>query len=908
MASSMTMASITPSSKTNIFTPVVTRGKSQLRKLGSSIKKRLYSNSQNKIKMDVRPKETVNDQVTRSTLPYTMNKARATDKKLCATSRDDITCEMTGGGLVLTLSTAYYEGFKTAVAQFLDQSTYTVALKVHTDESDHDIQNITYTVSEPGTKLYVINCYNNNSRVLVNGKHLDYFTNNDCYLIMELIGHLKWDGKPINWTHLNDLIRCKLQSLSSHNHETPATDAAYEHPNDASPVSTPPTTHRAVTDIGSSNCSTAHVNPEAPHTAMVNQDSPKQMMINQESPKPALVNTGIPKQAVASSVPALSNEPETLIPEGPELTVETPVTTGTAANVGASQTVVVESEKLTVTSKPSITKQKAASLVVNINTEASPPTMTKPEAPIPIGANTEVPTPTMTNLDILTPTVVNPDVDVPVPVNHEATAPTVANTETSQLILENTLVNVEPTSETAASPPTGAYNMSNSIDEKLSLVMHQLQCVTREVNLIKQNSNDSHDSGAIGANNVASHIEVQELRTRMDHLHNQLLFETKQREYFQSKAHNLLDSLHQASKLQQISNPNPQAQQDRTATVAPPAKAIQRYYLCQGPNDPLSNLYQCEIEVNIKGQMFVFYSVEHAFQYMKAHCLGEMAIARKIIETKSAGFAKKLGDGLNSHPNIQGWISTYEQNTMYDLLKTKFRMCPAFRDKLTNTNDAVIFHSVVDSKWGIGQNTTDIIHPIDISSLCGHNLHGKMLMSLRKSPPPVFHPNGSSTKSRIELIGSSLLNGVDETQMSRLADVHKITAFTIKDAYKIDLHKMRSDSIILHLTTNDLKVNSPDQVINDMKSLVNHLQSKLPNCKLAISHAPLQATDGDMNQRIRVVNATLDLIFQNSAVRTFSNDNIDPNTCLTRDGVHLNQKGSRVLANNIRSMIKNLTA
>ena len=63
-----------------------------------------------------------------------------------------------------------------------------------------------------------------------------------------------------------------------------------------------------------------------------------------------------------------------------------------------------------------------------------------------------------------------------------------------------------------------------------------------------------------------------------------------------------------------------------------------------------------------------------------------------------------------------------------------------------------------------------------------------------------------------------------------------------------------------------------------------------------------------MNQRIRVVNATLDLIFQNSDVRTFNNDNIDPNTCLTRDGVHLNQKGSIVLANNIRSMIKHLTA
>ena len=512
-------------------------------------------------------------------------------------------------------------------------------------------------------------------------------------------------------------------------------------------------------------------------------------------------------------------------------------TTGTGANVEAPQTALVESEKLFVTSKPYVTKQKAASLVVNINTEASPPAMTKPEAPIPIGANTEVPTPTMTNLDILTPTVANPDAPVPTLTNLEVTAPTVANTETSQLILKNTLVNVEPTSETAASPPTGAYNMSNSIDEKLSLVMYQLQCITREVNLIKQSSNDSDDSGAIGGNNVTSHIEVQELRTTMDHLHNQL-FETKQREYFQSKAHNLLDSLHQASKRKQICNPNPQAQQDRTATVAPPAKAIRRYYLCQGPNDPLSNLYQCEIEVAINGQMFVFYSVEHAFQYMKAHYLGEMAIARKIIETKSADFAKKNLEMVSTHTRTykDGFPPMNKILCMTSLKPSS----ECVRDKLTDTNDAVIFHSVVDSKWGICQNTTDIIHPIDISSFCGYNLHGKMLMSLRKSPPPVFHPNVSSMKSRIELIGSSLLNGVAETQMSRLTDVHKITAFTIKDAYKIDLHKFRSDSIILQQTTNDLKINSPDRVINDMKSLVNNLKSKLPNCKLAISHAPLR--------------------------------------------------------------------
>ena len=85
----------------------------------------------------------------------------------------------------------------------------------------------------------------------------------------------------------------------------------------------------------------------------------------------------------------------------------------------------------------------------------------------------------------------------------------------------------------------------------------------------------------------------------------------------------------------------------------------------------------------------------------------------------------------------------------------------------------------------------------------------------------------------------------------------------------MDLQKLKSDVIILQL-----KVNNPELVINDMKSLVNKIQSSLPGTKLGISHAPPQRNNTNMNHKIRVVNATLDLLYQNSPVMTYSNQHM----------------------------------
>jgi hypothetical protein len=76
--------------------------------------------------------------------------------------------------------------------------------------------------------------------------------------------------------------------------------------------------------------------------------------------------------------------------------------------------------------------------------------------------------------------------------------------------------------------------------------------------------------------------------------------------------------------------------------------------------------------------------------------------------------------------------------------------------------------------------------------------------------------------------------------------------------------QLESDLIVLQLTTNDLKVKSPAQVIDDMKCLVNKIHHSLPSCTIALSLAPLQRTHGNMNQKIKVVNASLELFYKNS--------------------------------------------
>lgn len=359
-----------------------------------------------------------------------------------------------------------------------------------------------------------------------------------------------------------------------------------------------------------------------------------------------------------------------------------------------------------------------------------------------------------------------------------------------------------------------------------------------------------------------------------------------------------------------------------------------QYYLSQGIHDPLSNFYPCKLEISIDGRSFLYNSVEQAFQHRKAKFLRDQATAIKILQSSRSAAAKSWGDMLSSHPNISEWIKI-EQKVMVELLHKKAEVCKSFREKLIQSGQAQIYHTVPDTKWGIGLHAAEIRHPLDPTAIRGKNLAGTILMAVRNvlkggdkvvpsptrflysdkivsSPTRLYSEALTQSsipilprKKRVDLIGSSILKDVDESSLSSSADVYKTTAYTIPEALNLDIKKMKSDLIILQLTTNDLKVNSVENVVDGMKSLVTNIQKSLPKCKLALSMAPFQRTGGDINQKIHVVNSTLHLIYKHSDVITFSNVNIDPNRgCLNLDGLHLSRRGSSVLASNLRSIIQ----
>jgi ribA/ribD-fused uncharacterized protein len=339
------------------------------------------------------------------------------------------------------------------------------------------------------------------------------------------------------------------------------------------------------------------------------------------------------------------------------------------------------------------------------------------------------------------------------------------------------------------------------------------------------------------------------------------------------------------------------------------------------------------MERMVDGKTFLYHSLEQAFQHRKARMLKDQRTATLIMESTNPGKAKYLGDALNAHPNIAEWHKL-EMVIMKELIQEKNRVSKAFREKLKFTDCAHIYHSVDDQKWGIGLHTSDVCHPINPASIRGLNMTGVLLMEVRNPPmsrentcnrdPVKTNVNNSqyiipkstasvikSSKERQErkpkarLIGNSLFQGIDEKRLSHLVDVNKTIVYTIQEAAQMKPTQLESDLIVLQLTTNDLKVKSPAQVIDDMKCLVNKIHHSLPSCKIALSLAPLQRTHGNMNQKIKVVNASLELFYKNSSVvNSYSNDNIDAShDSLTGDGVHLSRRGNSLLAGNLRSII-----
>ena len=144
--------------------------------------------------------------------------------------------------------------------------------------------------------------------------------------------------------------------------------------------------------------------------------------------------------------------------------------------------------------------------------------------------------------------------------------------------------------------------------------------------------------------------------------------------------------------------------------------------IVKGSFDPLSNFFKFRFV--FKGK--VYYSVEHAYQTLKANLAGCHSLAKQIRFAPSPQIAKRLARSLPS-------LSASECcRIMGELLDEKTKQCRAYRDKLRDSGSRAILHSTyrnADMFWTTGLDYRDVdAHKKDFPGL---NILGHLLRDQR---------------------------------------------------------------------------------------------------------------------------------------------------------------------------------
>ena len=146
------------------------------------------------------------------------------------------------------------------------------------------------------------------------------------------------------------------------------------------------------------------------------------------------------------------------------------------------------------------------------------------------------------------------------------------------------------------------------------------------------------------------------------------------------------------------------------------------------------------------------------------------------------------------------------------------------------------------------------------------------------------------------LVGNSLLDGIHADKLSREYQATTASAYTISQAQQV-VKELQSQpqSIIFHLTTNDVKTLSTTDTVNQFTNLVSETQVKLPTAKGLISQASNNPSS-DLSNHITANNIHLADIYKASPVTCINNSHIK---AFTHDGIHLTHYDTSTLARSI---------
>ena len=152
--------------------------------------------------------------------------------------------------------------------------------------------------------------------------------------------------------------------------------------------------------------------------------------------------------------------------------------------------------------------------------------------------------------------------------------------------------------------------------------------------------------------------------------------------------------------------------------------------------------------------------------------------------------------------------------------------------------------------------------------------------------------------SPIIFIGDSIVKSINPRKISKRRVVKR--TFPGKNAEEI---KSEINSISI---PNDISNNTVRECVKNIKNLANCVEQRFPNSLYGLSSITAR-NDIDVSTKINEVNKELEKLREKKGFKFIDNKNID-NSCLTGSNLHLNLKGSALLAANFIRFIRGKNA
>ena len=166
-------------------------------------------------------------------------------------------------------------------------------------------------------------------------------------------------------------------------------------------------------------------------------------------------------------------------------------------------------------------------------------------------------------------------------------------------------------------------------------------------------------------------------------------------------------------------------------------------------------------------------------------------------------------------------------------------------------------------------------------------------------------------KPCVIIAGDSILKFINSRKLSSQISNQSLTyvkAFpgaTVEDMsdYIMPSLRRKPEEVILHVGTNNLKSSEPREIAEGIVNLGLKIQNHSPDCKITISSL-ISRSDRTLNGKIKDVNKIVNQFAKQHAWRTIPHSNIK-NEHLNASGLHLNVQGTKLLAKNLISHLRN---